>query len=108
MEENKVKNEASKKLTYEQLEAYCNQIVTKAQALVTENSALKQELNGVLHNNGIAEINLALKCLELKENFSPEFITAISKRVEEMLIPEQPKEEDNVSKQEAKLKVTKE
>lgn len=108
MEENKVKKEASKKLSYEQLEAYCNQIVTKAQALVTENNALKQELNSVLHNNGIAEINLALKCLELKENFSPEFITAISKRVEEMLTPEQPKEEGDAPKQEANLKVAKE
>ena len=108
MEENKVKNEASKKLTYEQLEAYCNQVVTKAQALVAENNALKQELNGVLHNNGIAEINLALRCIELKENFSPEFIKTISKRVEEMLTPEQPKEEGDALKQEANLKVAKE
>lgn len=96
MEENKAQSnvagatESKKepKLTYEQLAAYTQQIADRGKALVQENNMLKQQLAEIMHNQGIAEASLAIKCIELSDKFSPEFIAKITKRVEEYLSPD--------------------
>lgn len=83
--EEKEKNQ--KKLTYEQLEAYTNQTVTQAQKLAEEYEKLREAYKQLVSERGIAEMNLALKCLEHKDLFSPEFIKSIVSRIEESLSP---------------------
>jgi hypothetical protein len=78
----------SKKLTYEQVTAYAQQLTEKCKAVIQENNVLKQQLTEVMHNQGIAEAGLAIKCIELSDKFSPEFIAKITKRVEEYLTPD--------------------
>lgn len=112
MEENKTQSNVaeateSKKLTYEQVTAYAQQITEKCKAVIQENSMLKQQLTEVMHNQGIAEAGLAIRCIELSDKFSPEFIAKITKRVEEYLTPDAPKESEEPTKPPTvKLKAT--
>lgn len=99
MEENKTQSNVaeateSKKLTYEQLAAYTQQITDKCKAVIQENGMLKQQLTEVMHNQSIAEIGLAIRCVELSDKFSPEFIARITKRIEECLSPDTPEESE--------------
>lgn len=113
MEENKTQSnvaeatESKEKLTYEQVTAYAQQITEKCKAVIQENNVLKQQLTEVMHNQGIAEAGLAIRCIELSDKFSPEFITKITKRVEEYLTPDAfEKSEEPTKPPTAKLKVT--
>lgn len=112
MEENKTQSNVaeateSKKLTYEQVTAYAQQITEKCKAVIQENNVLKQQLTEVMHNQGIAEAGLAIRCIELSDKFSPEFIAKITKRVEEYLTPDAPKESEEPTKPPTvKLKAT--
>lgn len=97
----------SKKLTYEQVTAYAQQITDKCRAFAQENSVLKQQLAELMHNQGIAEAGLAIKCIEMSDKFSPEFIVKITKRVEEFLSPDAPEESEKpVDPPTVKLKAT--
>ena len=113
MEENKTQSNVaeateSKKLTYEQVTAYAQQLTEKCKAVIQENSMLKQQLAEVMHNQGIAEAGLAIKCIELSDKFSPEFIAKITKRVEEYLTPDalEKSEEQPTKPPTVKLKAT--
>jgi len=113
MEENKTQSNVaeateSKKLTYEQVTAYAQQLTEKCKAVIQENSMLKQQLAEVMHNQGIAEAGLAIKCIELSDKFSPEFIAKITKRVEEYLTPDalEKSEEQPTKPSTVKLKAT--
>lgn len=75
------------KLTYEQLTAYAQQISTQAKQIWEENQQLKKALQEALLNNSFRESELALKCLDHMELFSPSFIDAIVGRLEEVLSP---------------------
>jgi hypothetical protein len=95
MEENKTQSNVAEateskkeKLTYEQVTAYAQQLTEKCKAVIQENNVLKQQLTEVMHNQGIAEAGLAIRCIELSDKFSPEFIAKITKRVEEYLTPD--------------------
>ena len=99
MEENKTQSNVveateskKEKLTYEQVTAYAQQLTEKCKAVIQENNVLKQQLTEVMHNQGIAEAGLAIRCIELSDKFSPEFIAKITKRVEEFLSPDVPEE----------------
>ena len=112
MEENKTQSNVaeateSKKLTYEQLAAYTQQITEKCRVVIQENNTLKQQLTEVMHNQGIAEAGLAIRCIELSDKFSPEFIAKITKRVEEFLSPDALEESEEPTKPPTvKLKAT--
>lgn len=114
MEENKTQSNVAEateskenKLTYEQVTAYAQQITDKCRAFAQENSMLKQQLTEVMHNQGIAEAGLAIKCIEMSDKFSPEFIAKITKRVEEFLSPDAPEESEKpVDPPTVKLKAT--
>lgn len=94
--------EEKKKLTYEELEAYANQTVAQAKRIYKENQDLVQEINNLRSQiNSLksqmnyADINLAFKTLELKENFSPEFIQKVVTELERVLTPmEKPEVEE--------------
>lgn len=99
--------EEKKKLTYDELKAYADQTVSQAQKiykesqnLKKENQALIDEIKAIRMQMNFAEINLAFKALEFKNFFSPEFISKVAKRLEEVLTPneelaEVQKEEEN-------------
>lgn len=114
MEENKTQSNVAEateskkeKLTYEQVAAYAQQLTEKCKAVIQENNVLKQQLTEVMHNQGIAEAGLAIRCIELSDKFSPEFITKITKRVEEFLSPDVPEESEGPTKPPTvKLKAT--
>ena len=82
------------KLTYEQLEAYTSQLVQQAQALAKKNKELQSEVLNLYNQMGMQEAGLAIKCIEMSDKFSPEFIQKNTKRVEEFLDPtkEEPSE----------------
>lgn len=95
------------KLTYEQVTAYAQQITDKCRAFAQENGVLKQQLAELMHNQGIAEAGLAIKCIEMSDKFSSEFIAKITKRVEEFLSPDAPEESEKpVDPPTVKLKAT--
>ena len=101
MEENKTQSNVveateskKEKLTYEQVTAYAQQLTEKCKAVIQENNVLKQQLTEVMHNQGIAEAGFAIRCIELSDKFSPEFIAKITKRVEEFLSPDVPEESE--------------
>lgn len=78
--EEKKQNE---KLTYEQLEAYASQTTAQAQKIFQENQMLKK----ALYEHSLKEIEIAVKCLDHADKFSPEFIQAIIARIEELMNP---------------------
>lgn len=88
------------KLTYEQLVAYAQQTSEQAKKIWEENQMLKKALNETMLTNNFKEIELALKCLDHAEMFSPEFIEVVVKRLEEVLTPQEQKEEVEDTKEE--------
>lgn len=87
-----VKQEAPQKLTYEQLEAYAAQTTEQAKKIFHENQMLKK----ALYENSLREIEVAVKCLNHADKFSPEFVKAITARIEELMNPnrEEPSQEE--------------
>lgn len=87
MEEKKEQEKQGKKLSYEQLEAYANQTVVRAQKMAEDYDKLAEAYKQVITDRSIAEMNLAFKCIEHRVCFSKEFIDSIVKRIEESLSP---------------------
>lgn len=81
--------EEGKKLTYEQLEAYANQLVTMNKKAADEIKALRIALTKVQTDSNIQIIECALKCIEHKDMFSKSFISSIVSRIEETLTVEE-------------------
>lgn len=82
------KNEGKvEKLSYEQLEAYAQQTIMKAKQVMAENQQLKEVLQKLQYEGNLKEVELALKCLDHAEKFSPKFIKSIVERLEEILDP---------------------
>lgn len=95
MEEKKTKE----KLTYEQLEAYAQQTTVQAQQIFKENQALKQALQQERLNTNFKEIELALRCLDHADLFSPDFIKVIVTRLEEVLTPVKSEDKEETEKE---------
>jgi len=93
--EKKVRN-ANEKLSYEQLEAYAQQITARAQEAFKENQVLKQALAKASMDNNFKEIECVLKCLDHADMFSPSFLDKVIARLEEVLTPQS---EEEVSKE---------
>lgn len=90
------------KLTYEQLAAYAQQTSAQAKKIWEENQMLKQALNEANMTNNFKEVELALRCLDHAEMFSPEFIEAVVKRLEEVLTPQSQETPEKEEKKEDK------
>lgn len=88
----------SSKLTYEQLEAYAAQTTEQAKKIYQENQMLKK----ALYEQSLREIEIALKCLDHKELFSPKFIEATVNRIEELMDPTRGQEEEKQDNKEEK------
>ena len=74
MEENKTKNNESKKLTYEQLNQAAQQISQQAEALFKENQQLRETLNRISIQNGYTELGFKFKVVENSTMFPKEFV----------------------------------
>jgi hypothetical protein len=85
MEENKTKNNESKKLTYEQLNQAAQQISQQAEALFKENQQLKQTLNKISIQNSYTELGFRFKVIEFSNMFPKEFVDKIIKEIEETM-----------------------
>lgn len=85
MEENKPKNNESRKLTYEQLNQAAQQISQQAEALFKENQQLKQTLNKINIQNSYAELGFRFKVIEFSNMFPKEFVDKIIKEIEETM-----------------------
>ena len=72
------------KLTYEQLEAYAGQLAEQAKKIYQRNQVLEK----ALYENGLKEVEIAIKCLDHADKFSPEFIKAVTKRIEYVMNPQ--------------------
>lgn len=85
MEENKPKNNESRKLTYEQLNQAAQQISQQAEALFKENQQLKQTLNKINIQNSYTELGFRFKVIEFSNMFPKEFVDKIIKEIEETM-----------------------
>ena len=81
--EEKKENTTQTKLTYEQLEAYAAQLTEQANKIYKRN----QELERALYQNSLREVEIALKCLDHADKFSPEFIKSVTERIELVMNP---------------------
>lgn len=88
------------KLTYEQLVAYAQQTSEQAKKVWEENQMLKKALSETMLTNNFKEIELALKCIDHAEMFSASFIEKVVTRLEEVLTPQEQKEEVEDTKEE--------
>ena len=101
MEENKTKNNESKKLTYEQLNQAAQQISQQAEVLYKENQQLKEALNRISIQNGYTELGFKFKVVENSTMFPEEFVKrTITDIVNTMTVTEEePKEESETVKE---------
>ena len=101
MEENKTKNNESKKLTYEQLNQAAQQISQQAEALYKENQQLKEALNRISIQNGYTELGFKFKVVENSTMFPKEFVKrTITDIVNTMTVTdEEPNEEPETVKE---------
>lgn len=78
------------KLTYEQLEAYAAQTAEQAKKIFQENQMLKK----ALYENSLKEVEIAIRCLDHADKFSPEFIKSVVERIEEIMNPQKETKEE--------------
>lgn len=78
------------KLTYEQLEAYAAQTTEQAKKIFQENQILKK----ALYDNNLKEVEIAIRCLDHADKFSPEFIKSVVERIEEIMNPQKETKEE--------------
>ena len=88
--EEKKESTTQTKLTYEQLEAYAGQLAEQAKKIYKRN----QELERALYQNSLREVEIALKCLDHADKFSPEFIKSITERIELVMNPNKEAKEE--------------
>lgn len=81
--EEKKEGTTQQKLTYEQLKAYAVQLTEQANKIYKRN----QELERALYQNSLREVEIALKCLDHADKFSPEFIKSVTERIELVMNP---------------------
>lgn len=81
--EEKKEGTTQQKLTYEQLEAYAGQLAEQAKKIFQRNQALEK----ALYENSLKEVEIALKCLDHADKFSPEFIKNVTERIELVMNP---------------------
>jgi predicted transcriptional regulator len=81
--EEKKESTTQTKLTYEQLKAYASQLAEQAKKVYQRN----QELERALYQNSLREVEIALKCLDHADKFSPEFIKSVTERIELVMNP---------------------
>lgn len=89
-----------KKLSYEELEAYAQQLTAKAKSIFEENQKLKQAIEEMTRHFNVEELNLVFKVLDHKDCFSKRFVNKVVKKLEEVLEPEN--KEDNKDQEEEK------
>lgn len=89
-----------KKLSYEELEAYAQQLTAKAKSVFEENQKLKQAIEEMTRHFNVEELNLVFKVLDHKDCFSKRFVNKVVKKLEEVLEPEN--KEDNKDQEEEK------
>jgi len=78
------------KLTYEQLEAYAAQTTEQAKKIFQENQMLKK----ALYEHSLKEVEIAIRCLDHADKFSPEFIKSVVERIEEIMNPQKETKEE--------------
>ena len=78
------------KLTYEQLEAYATQTTAQAKKIFQENQMLKK----ALYEHSLKEVEIAIRCLDHADKFSPEFIKSVVERIEEIMNPQNETKEE--------------
>ena len=78
------------KLTYEQLEAYAAQTTEQAKKIFQENQMLKK----ALYEHSLKEVEIAIRCLNHADKFSPEFIKSVVERIEEIMNPQKETKEE--------------
>ena len=88
--EEKKESTTQTKLTYEQLEAYASQLAEQAKKIFQRNQALEK----ALYENSLKEVEIALKCLDHADKFSPEFIKNVTERIELVMNPNKEAKEE--------------
>lgn len=78
------------KLTYEQLEAYAAQTTEQAKKIFQENQMLKK----ALYEYNLKEVEIAIRCLDHADKFSPEFIKSVVERIEDIMNPQKKTKEE--------------
>lgn len=88
--EEKKEGTTQQKLTYEQLEAYAAQLTEQAKKIFQRNQVLEK----AFYENSLKEVEIALKCLDHADKFSPEFIKNVTERIELVMNPNKEAKEE--------------
>ena len=88
--EEKKEGTTQQQLTYEQLKAYAGQLAEQAKKIYQRN----QELERAIYQNSLREVEIALKCLDHADKFSPEFIKSVTERIELVMNPNKEAKEE--------------
>ena len=104
MEEVKKEKEESKEaMSYEQLKAYTQQVITKAEEVFKENNRLKQIIEEQARSNNWRAAEVSMKCLDYVDLFSPEFIEKKINWLEKVLdFENEPVDTENQESEETK------
>lgn len=78
------------KLSYADLEAYAAQTTEQAKRVFQENQMLKK----ALYEHSLREVEIAIRCLDHADKFSPEFIKSVVERIEEIMNPQKETKEE--------------
>jgi hypothetical protein len=95
-EEKKVNAEVSdKKLSYEELQSYAQNMSQQAEVMGQEIQKLRMALQRQGRENFYQEVHFAFKVIENSDKFSPEFVRMTINRIEEIMTPAKEEEKKN-------------
>lgn len=95
-EEKKINTEASgKKLSYEELQNYAQNMSQQADVMGQEIQKLRMALHRQSRENFYQELHFAFKVVENSDKFSPEFVKMTIGKIEETMTPVKEEEEKN-------------
>ena len=80
-----MENKNDKKMTYEQLEKYCNYLVSQ----LDESS---EKMRQAQFSEMLARLNFEFKVLELAQHFPQDYVEKCSADIQRMLVMEEPQE----------------
>lgn len=80
-----MENKNDKKMTYEQLEKYCNYLVSQ----LDESS---EKMRQAQFSEMLARLNFEFKVLELAHHFPDDYVKKCSADIQRMLVMEEPQE----------------
>lgn len=89
------RNQGTKKLSYEELQSYAQNMSQQADVMGQEIQKLRMALHRQSRENFYQELHFAFKVVENSDKFSPEFVKMTIGKIEEAMTPVKEEEKKN-------------